>query len=327
MRGELRWGILGTAKIARAIVKALGGCHDSCVQAVASREFTRALEWAKELGVPRAFGTYEELLHSGEVDCVYIPLPNSLHAEWTIKALEAGLPVLCEKPFAANAAEAREVAQVARRTRLPVAEAFMYRHHPLYDRVLGLIQDGALGELITIRSASTFRLRDRHDIRTSSELAGGALMDVGCYCVSASRLFAQCEPERVAAFERRSSVDDTVFGVLCFPNGVLAAFECSIERYPKAFIEIEGTQGLIQIPEPWTPGEDKASFTMRRGDHEETFVVPGANCFVREIDDFVRACRTRETPRWGIDDAVANMEVIDALYRSAAEGMPIPTAR
>ncbi|MCP4643560.1 MAG: Gfo/Idh/MocA family oxidoreductase [bacterium] len=321
MASAVRWGILSTARIGRALLKGIGLSKTSCVQAVASRDHTRAGEWAKEHGIPRAFGSYEDLIDSGEVDALYNPLPNSMHAEWTIRALEAGLPVLCEKPLTTNAAEAREVARAADRTGIPVAEAFMYRFHPLYDSVSDAIARGDIGDVVMIRSAFSFNLPDRTNIRWSRDLAGGALMDVGCYCVNLSRRFAGCEPCRVQAMERRDGVDGTILGLLEFPNGVMASFETSMERQSRGFAEIEGTDGLIALDSPWFPGEEQAGYTLRRGDDVQTISVPGANTYQLEVDDFVSAVRTQSDPRWTLDDAVANMAVIDALYRAAHEGL------
>ena len=323
MSTRVRWGILSTAHIGRALIRGIGQSDGSCVQGVASREWTRANEWAKEHGIPRAFGAYDDMLESHEVDAIYNPLPNSMHAEWTIRALEAGLPVLCEKPLTVDAAEARKVVAAAKRARLPVAEAFMYRFHPMYDQVLDLIAAGAIGDVIAVRCAFTFRLTDRANIICSTELAGGALMDVGCYCVNLARRIAGCEPARAQAFERRTTVDDTLMGALEFPNGILAQFECSIENAGRSWAEIAGTDGLIRIPKPWFPGEEQAEFIVRRGDHEETIVTPGANTYRLEVEDFATALRTHQPPRWPAEDAVANMAVIDALYASAREGTSV----
>jgi len=324
MKEPVRWGILSTANIGRAILRGIGLSKDSCVHAVASREWTRASEWAKEQGIPRAFGAYDDMLESGEIDVVYNPLPNSLHAEWTIKALEAGLSVLCEKPFTVNAEEARRVAAVAKRAGRVVAEAFMYRFHPIYEEVLSLVRDGAIGEVMTIRSTFAFRLEDRSNIRASKELAGGALMDVGCYCVNLARLIAGCEPIEAQAFERRTTVDDTLLGALRFPNGILSQFQCSIENRAGSGTEIVGTAGKILIEKPWFPGEDQGQIIVQRGDKREELSTPGANCYHLEIDDFVAAHRTHRTLRWPVEDAVANMAVIDALYASAREGVVAP---
>ncbi len=324
MANPVRWGILSTAQIGRSVMRGIGMGLSSCVQAVASRNFTRASEWAKEHGIPRAFGSYDELLESREVDVIYNPLPNSLHAEWTIKALEAGIPVLCEKPFAIDAGQAREMAAVAKRKGVLLAEAFMYRFHPMYDEILARIASGAIGELVSIRSCFTFRLGDREtNIRASGPLVGGALMDVGCYCVNLARRIVGHEPSSAQAMSRRSTVDDTLMGQLEFPGGVLAQFECSIENYGRSHADIVGTDGMIHIPAPWFPGEDKARFIVRRGDHEEFVETPGANCYHLEVEDFIHSYKTHEPPRWMPTDAVANMAVLDALYRSAKEGKTV----
>jgi len=320
MSSQVRWGILSTAHISRALIKAIGLSDGSCIQAVASREYTRAYEWAKEHGIPRVFGSYDEMLHSGEIDAIYNPLPNSMHAEWTVKSLEAGLPVLCEKPFTVDAAEGREVAAVAKRKGLLVAEAFMYRYHPMYDEVLARIASGVIGQVVSIRSTFAFRLTDRSNIRASGELKGGALMDVGCYCVNLARRIAGCEPSRAHAFERRTTVDDTLWGSLEFPNGIVSQFECSIESHHRTWAEITGTEGAILIPNPWFPGEEQAQFTIKHGDREETVRTAGANTYRLEVEDFAHAFRAHESVRWPIEDAVANMAVIDALYTSARKG-------
>lgn len=319
MAERIRWGILSTAQIGRKLIKGINLGSSSCVQAVASREYTRALEFAKECGIPRAFGSYEELLNCGEIDAIYNPLPNSMHAEWTIKALEAGIPVLCEKPFASNAAEAQEMVNASKRTGVLLGEAFMYRFHPIYDQVLDRIANGAIGDLVSISSTFKFNLTDRTNIRAIGELAGGALMDVGCYCVNLSRRIVGTQPMRVHAFERRTTVDDTLFGTLEFANGVVAQIECSIESRSARGAEIAGTEGLIVLDSPWFPGDDSAKFTVYSGDKQEVVQTAGANSYQLEVDDFTAALRTRRPLRWGPEDAVENMVVVDALYKSARQ--------
>jgi len=323
---SLRWGILSTARIGKSVMRGIGMSNACCMQAVASRDKSRAIEWAKENGIPRAFGSYDELLHSGEVDAIYNPLPNSMHAEWTIRALEAGLPVLCEKPFTANAAEARKVVQAARSKHLPVAEAFMYRYHPVYDRVRALIDEGAVGDIVTIRSTFSFPLDDPNDIRLKPELAGGALMDVGCYCVNFARMMARCEPVCASAFVRQGAVDKTVIACLEFPNKLLAYFECSFETHVRMRAVIEGTGGTLILPSPWFPGEDRADIILRHGDQETREHTPGADTYQLEVEDFVNACRTRQPTRWPAEDAIANMAVIDAIHLSAKERCPVKVA-
>lgn len=323
MAERIRWGIISTAQIGRKLIKGVNLGNSSCVQAVASREYTRALEFAKENGIPRAFGSYEELLTCGEIDAIYNPLPNSMHAEWTIKALEAGIPVLCEKPFASNAPEAQEMVDASKRTGVLLGEAFMYRFHPIYDHVLDRIEKGAIGKLLSISSTFKFQLSDRTNIRAIGELAGGSLMDVGCYCVNLSRRLAGGLPARVHAFERRTTVDDTLFGTLEFANGIVAQLECSIESRSARGAEIAGTDGLIVLENPWFPGDDTAKFTIYSGDKQEVVVTPGANSYQLEVDDFAAALRTRKPLRWGPEDAVENMVVVDALYKSAREGVVV----
>lgn len=320
----LRWGILGTAQISIEIIKAASLSTQSRVEAVASRDPDRAQAWARRYGIPLSFGSYDDLLSSGQVDLIYNPLPNSLHAEWTIRALEAGCPVLCEKPLTANAEQAREIQAKSVKTGLYVAEGFMYRYHPVYENVLELIGSGTIGKVCTVNSQFTFMLDDRSAIPASKKLAGGALMDVGCYSVNLSRMIAGCEPSRVSAFERRYDVDDVLMGLLDFPNGILAQFETSIASGERHRVEIAGETGAIVLDRPWIPGDDEAQFVVRRWEKpDETIRVKGANPYQLEIEDFVAVCKGRREPRWPIQDAVNNMAVLDALYKSAAQARAI----
>ncbi len=317
----MRCGILGTAEIGGDVVRALRQSSRCEVHAVASRDPDRARHWAERHGIPLSFGSYDDLLRSGRVDMVYLPLPNSLHASWTIRALEAGLPVLCEKPMTASAAEALQVQSVSEKTGLYAAEAFMYRYHPVYDRVRELIDAGAIGDVSTVSSQFTFLLDDPSAIPASAELAGGALMDVGCYCVNLSRMIARCEPTRVSALDRRSAVDEVLMGLLEFPNGILAQFETSIANTERHRAEIAGTTGTIVLERPWHPGEDEARILVRRWEQpDEVIPVEGANPYLLEFEDFVAVCKGEREPRWPVRDAVSNMAVIDALVQSAGEG-------
>ena len=321
MADKLRWGILGAANIATEFVRAVKTSRISRVEAVASRDRSKARAWAESQGVPLSFGSYGELLKSGAVDLIYNPLPNRLHAEWTIRALEAGLPVLCEKPFTVDRAEALAVAKAAKKAGLHAAEAFMYRHHPIYDKVFEVLRSGMIGPVVSISSVFTFFLDDRNEIAASAELAGGALMDVGCYCVHLSRWDAGREPVRVAAMERRSSVDDQMMGLLDFPGGILARFETGIASAERHGAEISGTAGSIVLERPWHPGEKEARLIVRRWDQpDEVIAAPGANPYLLQADEFAAVCSGKQKPRWTVDDAIANMAVIDALYASAREG-------
>ena len=319
----LRWGILGCASIAEKVIPAIRALPDCRVEAVASRDAAKARAWAAQRGIPRTFGSYAELLASGEVDVVYNPLPNSLHAEWTVRAIEAGLPVLCEKPFGRNAAEARAVALVAARSDVPVAEAFMYRFHPMWDAVLAAIRNGRIGTPTSVVSRFTFRMDSRTEVAAQADLAGGSLMDVGCYCVNLARRVAGCEPTRAFAFERRTTVDDTMFGQLEFPNGILAQFESSIESDERHGAVIAGTDGSLRIDTPWFPGLEAARFVLQRGEVEEVVSTPGGDGYLLEVEDFAAAVRGRKAPRWGLGDAIANMAAIDALYASGRTGAAV----
>lgn len=318
---RLRWGILGTASIAGTVVPAILRSESSTVQAVASRDHARARQWADRMGLPDAYGSYEGMLAAGDIDVIYNPLPNSLHAPWTIRALEAGYPVLCEKPLAMSQAEAREVMAASGRTGLQVAEGFMYRFHPMFDKVLEVLDSGVIGSLVSISSRFSFFEDDRSGIVASAELGGGALMDVGCYCVSLSRLVARAEPTSVTAVGLGNEVDDTMMGVLEFPDGILAQFETSIAGAERHGAEICGTTGYIELPSPWLPGRSAAQILVKRwGEPTEVIPVPGADTYRLEIEDFARAVTTGKPPRWTVQDAVANMAVIDALFESARTG-------
>jgi len=321
---KLRWGILGTATIAETVVPAIGRSGSSEVGAVASRDYVRARSWADGIGIPVAHGSYQEMLDSGDIDVVYNPLPNALHAPWTIRALEAGYPVLCEKPFALNAAEAKGVSEVSRRTGLPVAEAFMYRFHPLFEKVLHLLDGGAIGSLVSINSYFSFFEDDRSGIVASAKLGGGALMDVGCYCVNFSRMISRAEPIRVSAMQVGDHVDDALVGQMKFSNGVLAQFETSIASAERHGAQLCGTSGTIEIPDPWIPGVHETRILIRRwGQPDEVIPIPGADTYCLEIEDFAAALSTDHDPRWSIDDAVANMTVMDALFESIRSGRQI----
>ncbi|MCZ7582074.1 MAG: Gfo/Idh/MocA family oxidoreductase [Deltaproteobacteria bacterium] len=315
----MRLGILGTAEIARTVVRAARHVDGLEVCTVASRDLSKAQAWAAENGIAKSFGSYGELLRSGDVDAIYNPLPNSLHAEWTIAALEAGLPVLCEKPLAVNADEARTMAAAAERAGLPLVEAFMYRVHPQWDVVRSLIDGGAVGKIKALHSQFTFNLDDPSANPASAALAGGALMDVGCYCVNFSRLVCGTEPVRVSAFAHGDDVDETIVGLMEFPRGVLAHFEASIASAERYRAEIAGENGSILVESPWIPGDNPGRVVLRdREGKERITTVPPADSYALELIDFLAVCRGEKSPRWPIADAIANMEAIDRLREAAA---------
>ena len=323
MAEQIRWGILGTASIAETFARGISLSENSVLAAIASRSIHKAEDWAKQYEVPHVFGSYEALIDSGLVDAIYNPLPNSLHAAWTIRALEAGIPVLCEKPFTGTADEAREVARVSRVTGVPVVEGFMYRFHPLYDCLLNYLRAIGIGEITCIASTFTWCLDDYTQISASEKLAGGALMDVGCYPVNFARLITGEEPISVCAYQRGKGVDYTMAGLLKFPSGTIGEIECSIESHERVRAEILGTRGSIVLESPWNPGNETASFVVHKEGQTERITTSGANRFMLEIEDFVAVIRGEAQPRWPVEDAVDNMIVLDALRLSAKSGKMI----
>ena len=322
----MRWGLLSTANINRAILEGARGTDEATVVAVASRDRSRAEQYAREHGLERAHGSYEALLEDPEVDAVYVSLPNSLHVPWSIRALEAGKHVLCEKPLTRRAAEAEEAFAAAERAGRLLAEAFMWRHHPQTLRLRELLDEGVIGRLRLVRASFSFPLRDPEDIRLNGELDGGALMDVGCYCVSGSRLVAGAEPERVSAEQviGGKGVDIALSATLRFPDDVLAQFDCGLAVEDRFGLEAIGEEGSLYVADPWhgrSPG-----IVLTRGGEDETIAIADANPYSHELENFARAARGEEPPRLGVEDALAQARVIEALYASAESGSSVEVA-
>ena len=268
--------------------------------------------------------SYEALLADPEVEAVYVPLPNALHLPWSVRALEAGKHVLCEKPLAPRAADVAGAFDVAERGGRLLMEAFMWRYHPATERLASLVRDGAVGRLRLVRASFAFTLpAGEQDVRWSAALEGGALMDVGCYCVSALRLLAG-EPERVSAerVDGGDGVDARLAGLLRFPGGVLGGFDCAFDAPARAGIEVVGETGTIVSLDPWH-GQAPELRVLRPGSAPEDVPVEPANPYARELRDFARAIRGGGPPRLGRADAVAQARAIEALYRSAAEGRAV----
>jgi len=318
---RLRWGVLSTARIGRrAVNPAIQASANGELVAVASREEERARIFAQEGGIPQAFGSYEALLEDAAVDAIYNPLPNSLHREWTIRAAEQGKHILCEKPLALDSAECREMQAAAAANGVKLMEAFMYRFHPRTERVLGMVRDGAIGELKQIRSSFTFELDRPDDIRWDPELGGGALMDVGCYCVNLSRTFAGTEPVEVRAMANfhDSGVDRQMAGSLRFENGLLAHFDCALNMEGTQVYHIFGTEGHVRVLEAFVPGAEATSVEMFDIEDNLTRVpTPGDDQYRLMVEHFAHCVLNDRPVRWGPDDAELNMRVIQALYESA----------
>lgn len=315
----VKWGILSTADINRKLLAGAAESDDVDVVAVGSRNLARAEEFARTWDIDRAYGTYDELLADPDVEAVYIPLPNTMHSEWSIRSLEAGKHVLCEKPFSRHIADVERAFDAAEATGLHLSEAFMYRHHPQTARLAELVASGAIGELRVIRSAFSYSLYDPENIRLRTDVEGGALMDVGCYCVSGSRLLGG-EPESVfGAGQIGSSGTDWVFaGLMRFPGDVVALFDCGTSLPNRDELEAIGTEGSLFLDDPWHC--QSPVIELRRDGSVERIEVEAANPYRLELEDLNAAIRGERPPLLGRDDALGQVRTIEALYRSAAEG-------
>jgi D-xylose 1-dehydrogenase (NADP+, D-xylono-1,5-lactone-forming) len=319
---SLRWGILSTANITE---KLLGSGHDQQFVAVGSRDLARAQAFASEHGLSRAHGSYEELLADPEVDAIYNPLPNALHVEWSIRALEAGKHVLCEKPMSRHPEDVERAFDVAEREGRVLEEAFMWRHHPQLQRARELIAAGDVGELRVIRAAFAFNAGNPDDIRLQADLEGGGLMDVGCYCVSGCRALASAEPVRGYAEYvpgGNGGVDVALAATLRFPGDVVAHFDCGLSYVGGGQLEAVGSAGSIFLADPWHGRE--AVIEVRRAGGIERIEVGPANSYALELADFEAAVRGQRPPLLTRADAIAQARTIQALYTSAERNVPCP---
>jgi predicted dehydrogenase len=323
----VRWGVLSTAEIATG--KVIPGIRRSSlgeVVAIASRAEGRASEVAARLGIPRAHGTYEALLADPEVDAVYIPLPNHLHAEWSIRALEVGKHVLCEKPLALSAEDAGRMADAAASSGRLLMEAFMYRHHPSWLAVLDLVRSGRIGTLRAVDSWFSYFNDDPANIRNVLEFGGGALYDIGCYCVNLSRLLFGDEPRSVGATIVRdpgSGVDVLTTGFMGFANGV-ASFTCATRVEPDQRVHVYGTEGRIEIEIPFNIPPDRPTriFLTQGGDPPvapatETLVFEPADPYACEADAFAAAILDGSPVPVDCADSIANLRVIERMFVDA----------
>jgi predicted dehydrogenase len=323
----VRWGIVSTADINEKVLAGLGGSPAVRVVAVGSRSLERAREFAAEHEIPRAHGSYEELLADPEVEAVYIPLPNGLHVEWTLAALAAGKHVLCEKPLSPRAEEVERCFDAAERAGLVLSEGFMWRHTPQAARLRSLVREGAIGELRLVRAAFSFPLDRFPDVRWDAELEGGALLDVGCYCVSGSRFLTEAEPERVTgeSVAAGSGVDARFAGTLRFPGDVLAVFDCGFDLPPRDELEAIGRAGSLFVDDPWHSVD--VGIELRRADGSvERIEVEHGNPYRLELEDVSAAIRGEREARLGRADAVGQARALEALLLSAAEGRPVAVA-
>jgi predicted dehydrogenase len=322
---KIRWGVLSTARIGiTQVIPAMQQGTYSEVTAIASRDQSRADAAAGQLGIARAYGSYADLLADPDVDAIYIPLPNEQHVPWSIKALEAGKHVLCEKPIALTADEAQTLVDAAAQyPHLKVMEAFMYRYHPQWQRAKALVTGGAIGELRTIQSFFTYSNLDPTNIRNQVEHGGGGLMDIGCYNISLSRFIFGAEPARVCSMVEHDptfNTDRLVSGMLDFRSGT-ASFTCSTQLSPYQRVNIVGTTGRIEIEIPVNaPAKRPCRLWYAHDSTIDELVFEISNQYTLQGDIFSRAIIDDTPVPTPLEDAVANMRVIDAVVRSGREG-------
>jgi D-xylose 1-dehydrogenase (NADP+, D-xylono-1,5-lactone-forming) len=322
MAQKIRWGILSTASIGfRRVVPAMQQSSNGEVVAVASRSLDKAQRFAAERNIPRAYGSYEELIADPEIDAIYNPLPNSEHAVWSIRCAEAGKPVLCEKPLAKDAAEAQTMVDTFAARGVLFAEGFMYRFHPQTVKVKEMLVSGAVGQMTVMNSSFTFAIRSEDNIRLNASLAGGGLMDVGCYCLNVMRLMSGEEPSHghaVARFGRQSGVDEQLAAVVGFPSGVVGHLDCGVRALRTHTYEIRGTEGRILVEKGFVmePHEEPV-IRWWHGDEYEEIKMPAVNHYTLMAEDFADALLNHRPPRHAPQDGVANMRAIDMLIASA----------
>lgn len=320
------FGIISTANIGvKAVIPAIQA-SDHEVVAIASRDGERAEAVAADFGIERSYASYEALLADDDLDAVYNPLPNSLHAEWTKRAADHGRHVLCEKPLAVDAAEARDVAEYCAEAGVTLMEAFMYRYHPRTERAAELAES-ALGDLRHVHATFQFPLRGRpNDVRLNPDLAGGSLMDVGCYTVSAARLFLG-EPDRVYANSHDSrdcGVDTQFTGLLEYPDGVTATLTSGFDTQNAQHYRVEGTDGWLEIPDAFNPqGSDRVTLEYATDGRQVEESFEPTDHYRLQVDHFAECVERGVAPRTDSAEAIRNMAVIDALYESVDRGEPV----
>jgi predicted dehydrogenase len=314
------WGIISTADINRKVIPGAKESPEVELVAVASRDQARADAYAREWEVERAYGSYEALLADPEIEAVYISLPNTMHCEWSVRSIEAGKHVLCEKPLTRHPEEAETAFEAADRAGRLLMEAFMYRHNPQTKKLRALIDEGTIGEVRLIRSAFSYTLYDAENIRLRTDVEGGALMDVGCYCVSGSRLAAGAEPVSVygRAWYGPSGTDWVFTGSMRFPGDVLATFDCGTALPERDELEVIGSEGSLFLDDPWHCTQPVIEH--RHGGRVERIEVEREDSYRLQLENLSEAIRGEGEPLLGRDDALGQARALEALHRSAESG-------
>ncbi|MGE3804218.1 MAG: Gfo/Idh/MocA family protein [Gemmataceae bacterium] len=326
MGKKLRWGILGVAKINRKLVPAFTHARSADLKGIASRSLARAQEAARAAHIPKSFGSYEELLDDPDIDAVYVPLPNTLHGEWSCRAADKGKHVLCEKPLAPTAAEAARIVEHCRQKNVKLMDGFMWPHHVRTARLRGLIDSGTLGTLRHVHGCFTFRMDslELDNIRLQAELGGGSLLDVGCYPVYGIRWALGEEPVEVfARAEFRHEVDVAMTGQLWFASGATASFDCGFTMPLRQHLEIVGSEAVLRIDEMWVPSK-KTSFSVQRNEElPDLTVIENEDQIAHMLDDFGAAVLEDKAVTPAPEEAVKTLRVLEALTRSARAGTVI----
>ena len=316
----LNWGIIGTARINRSLIPPLKQSLRNRLLGVASRSSENARRYTQERDIERYYGSYEEMLGDPDIDIVYIPLPNNLHAEWSIKAAKAGKHVLCEKPLALSVEEVDRMQAAAAQNNVYITEAFMYRHHARTLRAKELIEDGAIGQVQHIKGAFSFPLNREGDVRFSPDLGGGSLWDVGCYPLSFARYLLGTEPVEVKGemVEGESGIDLSFYAHMRFPDNVLVQFDSSFHSQFRMWIEVTGSEGVMYIPMAYKP-DPRSAIHITRGNEETIEYIFGNLLYLDEVEDLAEAVLTGTPPRISLEESRHNIAAIRALYLSAKE--------
>lgn len=322
---KIRWGLLSTARVNRHINSALGASPRNSLAAVASRDLTRAEAYAREWNIPEAYGSYEALLASPDIDVIYISLPNHMHAEWAIKAAQAGKHVLCEKPFALSLVEVDQMITAARSAGVNLMEAFMYRHHPMTLKVRELIENGAIGDVRFMYGSFSFVLNGPGNIRWTPENGGGSLWDVGCYPVSYARMVMRSVPVEVFASQvvGKSGVDMGFNGLMRFSNGACAQIQSSFELPYYTNIEIRGTKGTIIVPTPFNPKQETTQITLVQDEKVETLKFKFPHLYLGEVENMADMILNQAAPRLPLEETREIIAMLTGLYQSAAVNRPL----
>jgi predicted dehydrogenase len=325
----LRWGILGAARINRRLIPAFRASRRGRLEAIASRDPARATAHAQEHGIPRAVHGYEQLLADSSIDAVYIPLPNSEHVSWTLAAIAAGKHVLCEKPIALDPADVDRIAAAAAAANVVVEEGFMYRHEPLTTRVIGLLAEGAVGQIQTVTSGFTFNVESETNIRLDPALGGGALWDVGCYPVTYAQLIAGAEPAMVSGTARwhASGVDEEFEGQLWFDGGMTARVHAGFRSPYRIWLEVIGSEGVLTVPNPFRPSPMEVLALQRSGEIERIEVPGSPEIFLREVADFEASVLDGVPTVVSLAESRRTIDTLTALYASARDAARLRAKR